>query len=117
VATWTAAQLADGTLRALGIVGAGQVASAEDTALVAAAYVSAYPRLRRLGLAPWASATISEEAQQPLAKHLAGEVAVAFGFTGDRLAALKMEAASGWAQLQEVAAGDRHMAPKRIVDF
>lgn len=117
MATWTAAQLADAVLKHLGIVGAGQSAAAEDTAIVTSAYASIYPQLRRHSLAPWGSGAIEEEYQEPLAKYVAGEVAIKFGFSGARLAEFKADGMDGWREMQEQASADRTELPVRARFF
>ena len=113
MATWTSAQLATDVLKRLGVTGAGQSASAEDSAVVTDAWVSIHPQLRRLGLAPWGSGAIDEGAQQPLSKYVAGEVYGYWGFTGAREAQIVRDAATGFSQLTKQAAADRTALPVR----
>jgi len=117
MATWNATQLGTEVLKQLGILGSGQVASAEDLDRVSVAYASVYPQLRKLGFAPWSSAAIEEEAQLPLAKYLAGQCASSFGFSGQRLAEHKATAQEGWIELQECSAGERHLSRPRFLDY
>jgi hypothetical protein len=117
MATWDATQLATATLQVLGIVGVGQTASAEHTKRVTDAWNSVYPQLRREGVAQWTSAAISEEAQRPLAKYMAGQLAVELGFTGARLQAIMFDAQAGWQELNVQAAGDVHHARKTFKDY
>lgn len=107
MATWTGTELRNAVLRRLGITGAGQSPAAEDASVVDGAWMSIYPQLRRKGLAPWASDAISEEAQEPLTKYVAAEVAPQFGLTGQRLAEVRQEGLGGHRQLEEQYAGDR----------
>ena len=97
--------------------GPRRTASPEHTARVTDAWASVYPQLRRLGIAQWTSSAIDEGVQRPLARYMAGELAVEFGFTGPRLQAIMMEADMGWRQLNEQAAGDRHQASKKFKDY
>ncbi len=117
MATWSANQLATATLKQMGVVGVGQSAPPEHTARVTTAWDSVYPQLRRLGIAQWTAGAIAEEAQRPLAKYMAGQVAVELGFTGQRLQAIMMDADTGWRELNEQAAGDRHQASKQFKDY
>jgi hypothetical protein len=117
MATWTAAQLATAVCKRLGVVGLGQTAPAAYTSAVTDAYNSIYPQLRRHGLAPWASGAIEEEAQEPLSRYVAGEVASRFGLTGGTLAEYKADGIRGWQQLQEQASGDRTSLPSRPIYF
>lgn len=117
MANWTDDDVINGALEHLGLKPSGQGASAEDFALVESAYNSIYPQLRRLGLAPWAIDSVEEEAQQPLAKYVASQVAVKFGFTGERLMAIKFDGDLGFRELQEQAAGDRANVPLKAYYF
>ena len=117
MATWDEAELANEVLRELGIVGRGQTAGAEDTEIVTTAFTSIYPQIRRQGLAPWPAAAISEGAQQPLAKYVAGQVASRFGFSGPSLAEKKLIGEEGRIELQEQAAGDKHTVTPKFKDY
>lgn len=113
MATWNATELAEGVLIQLGIVGAGQTPSAEDTKVVTDAWNSLYPQLQRFGLAQFASTAIDEEFQEPLVKWVAGQVYTKFGFTGAREASIVRDAVLGWTQIQEQAGADRTVVPVR----
>lgn len=117
MATWTASELANAVLKRLGIVGAGQTASAEDAAVVTDAWTSLHPYLRRHGLAAFTSGAISEDAQVPLEKWVADQVADVFGFTGERRERIKQAGNEGWRQLQEVHSADRTFLPSRASYF
>ena len=117
MATWTSAQLANQVLKELGIVGIGQTASAADTAKVTDVWGSIYARLRRQRLASWGSEAISEEAQLPVAKYVAGLVASSFNFRGNDLLAHQATGQEGLRELQEVEAGDKHPSPPKFYDY
>jgi hypothetical protein len=74
VATWTSADLAEAVLRHLGILGAGQSASPEDTAVVTDAWPSLFRELRERGVAPWREEAIGVDAQHAVKKWVAAEV-------------------------------------------
>lgn len=95
-------------LRRLGITGSGQSAAAEDADIVTDAWASIYPQLRRFGIAPWDDEAIEEEAQEPLSKYVAGQIAMQFGFSSGRLAEIKAESIEGFRQLREQSSSDKH---------
>lgn len=113
MANWTDDDVVNGALEHLGIKPSNQSADAESFLTGTNCYASVYPQLRKMGLAPWASDSVEEEAQQPLAKYLAAQLAVKFGFTGERLMAIKFDGDLGLRELTEQAAGDRQVVPIR----
>lgn len=117
MATWNSTELATQVLKELGVLGVGQTASAVDLKKVTDIYPSVYAQLRRMKVAPWTSSAIAEEAQLPLAKYLAGQVAAAFGFSGARLAEHKQTGMEGWIELQECAAAPKHAKPPKFLDY
>lgn len=86
MATLTKAQVRDRVLEHIGVLAAGQSASAEDAVLVEEAIDSAYAQLRKFGLAPFDLATVPEWAQPLLRDYVAGIVGATFGF-GDAFVA------------------------------
>lgn len=107
MATWTGTELRNAVLRHLGITGSGQSPAAEDASVVDDAWVSIYKQLRRKSLAPWDDDAIEEEAQEPLTRYVAAEVATKFGFNGQRLSEIRQEGLGGHRQLEEQYAGQR----------
>jgi hypothetical protein len=85
VAALTKAELRARVLEHLGVVGAGQSAAAEDAALVDEAIDAAHDRLRKLGLAPFATSAIPSWAQVPLRNYVAVDVSPSFGVSVQRL--------------------------------
>lgn len=108
MADLTKAQLRSRVLEHLGVLAAGQSATAEDAALVDEAIDSAHERLRKFGLAPFATSAIPPWAQVPLRDYVAGDVGRAFGF-GDNFKAGQVLAER---ELARQVAGYRH--PVRI---
>ena len=80
MATLTKAEIRDRVLEHLGVLGAGQSASAEDAAVVEEAIDAAHDQLRKFGLAPYATTAVPEWAQPLLRDYVAGIVGHAFGF-------------------------------------
>lgn len=113
MATWNATELAEGVLIQLGVLAAGQTASAEDTKVVTDTWASIHPQLLRFGLAPFASTAIPVEFQEPLVKYVSGQVSAKFGLTGAREATIMREGMLGWTQIQEQAGADRTILPVR----
>jgi len=113
MATWNATELAEGVLIQLGVLAAGQSATAEDTKVVTDSWNSIHPQLRRFGLAPFALAVIPEEFQEPLVKYVAGQVSAKFGLAGAREATVMREGMRGWTQIQEQVSADRTVLPTR----
>ena len=79
MATKTRSQMVDLTLQRLGVLAAGQNATAADSALVGSVVDSIHDQLRKRGLAPFATSAFPSWAQAPFAKILAEEVAPYFG--------------------------------------
>ena len=74
---------------------------------------AAHERLRKLGLVPFATSAVPPWAQVPLRDLVAGDVAQAFGMSGQRLAEFKQTGAAGERELRRQISGYRH--PLRIV--
>jgi hypothetical protein len=111
VADLTKAQLRNRVLQHLGVLGAGQTANAEDADLVDEAIDAAHERLRKLGLVPFATSAVPPWAQIPLRDFVAGDVAQAFGMSGQRLAEFKRTGDEGERELRRQVAGFRHPMP------
>lgn len=83
MANLTKAQLRNRVLQHLGVLAAGQSATAEDADLVDEAIDAAWAKLRKFGLMPFATSAIPEWAQQGLRDYVAAEVSPSFGIQGD----------------------------------
>jgi hypothetical protein len=108
MATLTKAELRDRVLTHMGILAAGQSASAEDAAIVEEAIDAAHSQLRKFGLVPFATSAVPEWAQAQLRDYVAGIVGPSFGF-GDAFYAGKMVAER---ELARQVAGKKH--PLRV---
>jgi hypothetical protein len=104
MAQWTAAEVRHAALEHLGIVGAGQAATAEDDDLAERRYVPLYANLRRKNLAPFARNAVDDWAWDSLPKLLAWKMVGAFGFTGARRQSLKDDRDEAMKELQSGAA-------------
>jgi hypothetical protein len=76
----TRAELAVAVLKRLAVLGAGDSADADDSALVLQKFDTIYPQLRKLGLAPFSSTSIDAWAEGPMVKIIAAEVGPEFGW-------------------------------------
>lgn len=85
MATLTKAQLASRVLENLGILAQGQTATSNDSDLVQEAIDSAHDRLKKEGLAPFATSAIPMWAQIPLRDYVSAELVSTYGITGERL--------------------------------
>lgn len=117
MATWTQAEWATASLVRLGIVAAGQAASAEDQTLANDKAGQIYPQLRRKGLAPFAVATIPEGVQDQLEAILAYKLTPHFGITPERKAIFAAEARQAMHELAAFLASDKHQTPIEVEDF
>lgn len=82
MADLTKAQFRDRVLEHMGILAAGQSASAEDAEIVEEAIDSAHDQLRKFGLAPFATSAIPAWAQPGLRSYVCDLVGPTFGFGG-----------------------------------
>lgn len=108
MATWTRAQLIDEVLKHLGVLGAGQSASAEDSDLIGKAADSAHDKLNKSGLVPFALTAIPTYAQEELRDYIAGNTARSYGFSGQALAEFKAGQTSAERELAKQVAGYKH---------
>lgn len=104
MADWTAGELATAVLKELGVVGAGQTASAEDSGEVTVRWTSIHAQLRKEGLANFgdgaSTAEIPDWAQEPLVKHVAGKCAALFGHRDQGSIVIFEGARQGYIDLQ-----------------
>jgi hypothetical protein len=77
----TRAEFAVAVLKRLAVLGAGDSADADDSALVLQKFDTVYPQLRKLGLAPFSSTAIDAWAEGPMVKIVAAEVGPEFGWS------------------------------------
>lgn len=102
----TRAQMIDHVLKRLGVIGAGQSASAEDTDLVGSVLDTVHSQYRKRGLANFAISAFPDWAQEPFAKLVAAEAAPHFGLRGD--VSIIGDGREGERQLAEQMQGRRH---------
>jgi len=81
MATKTRAEMIDLVLKRLGILGAGQSATAEDAVEVGGVIDAMHAELRPFGLVPFAKSAFPEWAQEGFAKVVGETVAPAFGMS------------------------------------
>ena len=113
MADLTKAEIRNRVLEHLGVLAAGQGASAEDAALVDEAIDSAHERLRKFGLVPFATSAVPPWAQIPLRDYVAGDVGHAFGF-GD---SFKPGQVAAERELAKQVAGYRHNITTRSTPY
>jgi len=115
MADMTRAQMIDKVLQRLGVLGAGQSASAEDADLVGKTLDGIHSQYRKLRLAPFATSAFPDWAQEPYAKIIAAQVAPYFG-KGDDMA-VREDARKGHQELGEQLQGEALGAPVRAEYF
>jgi hypothetical protein len=108
MANLTKAALRNRVLEHLGVLAAGETAAAADQTLVEEAIDAAHERLRKFGLAPFATSAIPSWAQIQLRDVVAGDVAQAYGMSGQRLIEFKQGAAEAERELARQVAGFKH---------
>jgi hypothetical protein len=111
VADLTKAQLSARVLEHLGVKSAANAANAHDDEFVQEAIDAAHERLRKYGLVPFATSAVPPWAQTQLRDYVAGDVAQAFGMSGQRLVEFKQTSASAERELARQVAGYRHNLP------
>ena len=111
MADLTKAQLSARVLEHLGVKSAANAANGHDDAFVQEAIDAAHDTLRKFGLVPFATSAIPTWAQLPLRDYVAGEVAQAFGHSGQRLMEFKAAAQAGQTKLERQVSGYRHPTP------
>lgn len=105
MATLTRIQIADRALEALGVKAAGVSAIAEDANFAREKVDAVHARLRKEGLAPYATSAIPEWAQTAFIDLVASDMAATFGVSGIRLQALGINQADARRELaRQVAA-------------
>lgn len=117
MADLTRAQMSTRILEYLGVLGAGQSADANDDARVKEAIDSGHERLRKMGLAPFATTAIPEWAQIPFRDWVAYDVAGLFGLQGERLALVAQNRTRAERELSRQLAGRKVERPVRGMFF
>lgn len=105
------AALRNRVLEHLGVLAAGETAASADQTLVDEAIDAAHERLRKIGYVPFATSAIPSWAQIQLRDIVAGDVAQAYGMSGQRLIEFKETARLGERELARQVAGFRHAVP------
>lgn len=111
------AALRNRVLEHLGVLAAGETAALSDQALVDEAIDAAHSRLRKFGLVPFATSAVPDWAQIQLRDVVAGDVAQAYGMSGQRLLEFKAGAERGERDLARQVAGFRHNVATRGAYF
>jgi hypothetical protein len=108
VADIAKAALRNRVLEHLGVLAAGETAASADQTWVDEAIDAVHERLRKFGLAPFATSAIPSWAQIPLRDVVAGDVAQSYGMSGQRLLEFKQGAAAAERELARQVAGFKH---------
>jgi hypothetical protein len=112
LATHTLAQLRNRVLMELGVLAAGETATAEDAAVVESVAGAVHAMLAREVFLDWSLAAIPQNVYEPVAAVVAARAAGQFGVTGPRLQELVGLAAQGMGDLQtQTQARDHSTAP------
>lgn len=82
--TYTAAQLRNRVLQELGVLAAGETASADDAALVDAVVADVHAMLDKEVFVSWATSAIPDTVMEPLVMIVAARCAGRFGLPPDR---------------------------------
>ena len=101
----TQSELADRVLEHMGVKAANQDAAGNDSVRAQEAVLSAWYRLRKVGMIPFAITAIPEWAQIPLRNVVAGDMASTFGLSGERLQVVLSAAQAGERELSRQVAG------------
>lgn len=110
--TYTKAQLRNRVLRELGVLAAGETATAEDAQVVEELIDTQHAMLARELFVDWTTSTIPQNVYEPLAAIVAARGAGQFGVTGPRLQELLALAVQGMADLHtQTQAQDYSSAP------
>lgn len=117
MATLTQSEMANRALEVLGVKHAGQDPSNEDSNRAQEAVLSAWYRLRKEGVAPFAVSAVPEWAQTALAHIVALDLAAVFGVSGERYQLLAAGALQGRRDMATQAAGKRHYVPVEFDEF
>lgn len=108
MADLTSAEVASRVLEMLGVNGAGQSPSSEDSNRAGEAIDSAYKRLRKVGLAPFLTSAVPDWAQTPLIAIVAADLLATFGVGGERGQLVRSEATQGMVELARYMQAKRH---------
>lgn len=111
MATKTRAEMISFMLEHIGVRAANQSARAEDSTLAGTVLDSLHTRLRKEGLAPYATSAFPEWAQIPFAEVAGPELAPSFRIGGEAYAVLEQRAAHGYREMQRQTSGYRHPIP------
>ena len=109
----TRAEMITLVLQRLGVVGQGQSASADDSAVTGEVIDSVHSRLRKDRLAPFATSAFPDWAQVSFADIAASELLVPFGVGGERAQLIRAGAVRGRMELARQVASYRHNVPVR----
>lgn len=111
MADLTRAEVADRALEAIGVKAAGQDSSAEDANRAMESFDTVHARLRKEGLAPFATSAVPDWAQSSLIHLTALDLSAAFGITGARMQTVQALASTGYRELAKQVAGFRQPIP------
>lgn len=112
MATYTKAQLRNRVLRELGVLAAGETATAEDAQVVEEMIDAFHAMLEREVFIDWSLDAIPQNIYEPLAAVVAARCAGQFGVAGPRLAELAALASQGMSDLHtQTQARDYSSAP------
>ena len=111
------ATLSTRILQHLGVLAAGESATAEDHQLVREALTGAHAQLATRGLVPFELDEIPEWAQLPLRDYVAYQLASSYGIMGERLQMLAAEHLRGLAELRVQMAAHASALPVRARYF
>jgi hypothetical protein len=107
MATLTQSQMADRACEALGVKNPVDSLSAEDSNRAQEAVLSAWYRLRKEGLAPFAVSAVPEWAQTAMAHIVAQDLMAVFGVSGERAQLIMQLAQQGRVELARGAQGKK----------
>lgn len=102
------AALGNRVLQNLGVLAAGETAATADTTLVEERIDAVHERLRKLGLAPFATSAIPSWAQSQMCDIASADVAQFYGKSGQELIEYHQRAELGERDLARQVAGFRH---------
>lgn len=99
MATKTRAEMIALAMQRLGVLGAGQTPSSEDSDLVGGVLDSVHDQYNKRGLAPFATSAFPAWSQEPYSKIIAAAIGPYFGYRGATLAPLIQESRIGEREL------------------
>ena len=112
MADWTRAILIDRALEHIGVLAIGGTVASNDSTRAGEVIDSAHERLRKLGYAPFATSAIPPWAQMHFRDVVAGDLAMTYGISGQRLVEFKLAAQRAEFDLQRQVSG--HKPPIRV---